>query len=129
MAYYNTCSNCGSNLDPGETCDCQHNASDCAQIGHIETCKNTAKIVCDLMDEFERTDPPEYVALISMLGSIMTKGREFFSYENIRYPEEVFLAAIDRLTVYRETPYSPDIPRSYFDNAIALIRSTWLNAA
>lgn len=23
MAYYNTCPNCGSNLDPGETCDCQ----------------------------------------------------------------------------------------------------------
>ena len=22
MAYYNTCPNCGSNLDPGEKCDC-----------------------------------------------------------------------------------------------------------
>lgn len=22
MAYYNTCLNCGSNLDPGEKCDC-----------------------------------------------------------------------------------------------------------
>lgn len=22
MAYYNTCSICGSNLDPGEICDC-----------------------------------------------------------------------------------------------------------
>ena len=23
MAYYTTCPNCGSNLDPGERCDCQ----------------------------------------------------------------------------------------------------------
>lgn len=23
MAYYQTCPNCGSNLDPGERCDCQ----------------------------------------------------------------------------------------------------------
>lgn len=23
MAYYNTCPNCGSHLDPGEKCDCQ----------------------------------------------------------------------------------------------------------
>lgn len=23
MAYYNTCPNCGSNLDPGEKCDCE----------------------------------------------------------------------------------------------------------
>ena len=23
MAYYNTCPLCGSNLDPGEPCDCQ----------------------------------------------------------------------------------------------------------
>lgn len=23
MAYYNVCPYCGSNLDPGETCDCQ----------------------------------------------------------------------------------------------------------
>ena len=22
MAYYNTCPNCGANLDPGEPCDC-----------------------------------------------------------------------------------------------------------
>lgn len=22
MAYYNTCPNCGANLDPGERCDC-----------------------------------------------------------------------------------------------------------
>ncbi len=24
MAYYNTCPNCGSNLDPGEKCDCEN---------------------------------------------------------------------------------------------------------
>lgn len=23
MPYYNTCPNCGSSLDPGESCDCQ----------------------------------------------------------------------------------------------------------
>lgn len=23
MAYYNTCSRCGANLDPGELCDCE----------------------------------------------------------------------------------------------------------
>ena len=23
MAYYNTCSKCGANLDPGEPCDCE----------------------------------------------------------------------------------------------------------
>ena len=23
MAYFNTCPNCGSNLDPGEKCDCR----------------------------------------------------------------------------------------------------------
>ncbi len=23
MAYYNTCPNCGANLDPGEPCDCE----------------------------------------------------------------------------------------------------------
>ena len=23
MAYFNTCPNCGSNLDPGEKCDCK----------------------------------------------------------------------------------------------------------
>ena len=23
MAYYNVCQNCGSNLDPGERCDCE----------------------------------------------------------------------------------------------------------
>jgi hypothetical protein len=25
MSYYRTCSDCGSNLDPGETCDCKLN--------------------------------------------------------------------------------------------------------
>lgn len=25
MAYFNTCCNCGANLDPGEKCDCQQN--------------------------------------------------------------------------------------------------------
>ena len=24
MAYYNTCQNCGANLDPGEICDCEN---------------------------------------------------------------------------------------------------------
>ena len=24
MAYYNVCPDCGSNLDPGERCDCQN---------------------------------------------------------------------------------------------------------
>lgn len=24
MAYYDTCPECGANLDPGEKCDCQH---------------------------------------------------------------------------------------------------------
>lgn len=24
MAYYNTCLNCGCNLDPGEKCDCEN---------------------------------------------------------------------------------------------------------
>lgn len=24
MAYYNTCPNCGCNLDPGEKCDCEN---------------------------------------------------------------------------------------------------------
>ena len=24
MAYYNTCPNCGSNLDPGERCECEN---------------------------------------------------------------------------------------------------------
>lgn len=24
MAYYNTCPNCGSNLDPSEKCDCEN---------------------------------------------------------------------------------------------------------
>ena len=27
MAYYNVCPNCGSNLDPGEKCDCQKEKS------------------------------------------------------------------------------------------------------
>lgn len=27
MAYYNICPNCGSNLDPGEKCDCQREKS------------------------------------------------------------------------------------------------------
>lgn len=26
MAYYNTCPNCGCNLDPGEKCDCESEA-------------------------------------------------------------------------------------------------------
>lgn len=26
MAYYNTCPNCGCNLDPGEKCDCEKEA-------------------------------------------------------------------------------------------------------
>lgn len=26
MAYYNSCPYCGSNLDPGEMCDCQQEA-------------------------------------------------------------------------------------------------------
>lgn len=25
MAYFNTCPNCGANLDPGEPCDCVEN--------------------------------------------------------------------------------------------------------
>lgn len=28
MAYYNTCPNCGCNLDPGEKCDCEKERED-----------------------------------------------------------------------------------------------------
>lgn len=28
MAYYNTCPNCGANLDPGEPCDCEKERED-----------------------------------------------------------------------------------------------------
>lgn len=31
MAYYNTCPYCGSNLDPGETCDCRMAKGETAQ--------------------------------------------------------------------------------------------------
>lgn len=28
MPYYNTCSRCGANLDPGEKCDCQRESTE-----------------------------------------------------------------------------------------------------
>lgn len=28
MAYYRTCDHCGSNLDPGESCDCRGNVKE-----------------------------------------------------------------------------------------------------
>ena len=28
MSYYRTCPSCGSNLDPGEICDCQDKTND-----------------------------------------------------------------------------------------------------
>ena len=32
MAYYNTCLSCGSNLDPGERCDCENNKKKMEQM-------------------------------------------------------------------------------------------------
>ena len=30
MAYFNTCPECGANLDPGETCNCKRKKSEAA---------------------------------------------------------------------------------------------------
>lgn len=128
MAYYNTCSNCGSNLDPGELCDCRNN-EERAQTGHVETRKNTTELVLNLMDEYQRTDPPKYISIIAMIGGMLARRGKSFDFESIQYPKEVFTASIEHLKECRESVHFQDIPRSYFDNAIALIQRTWLDAA
>jgi hypothetical protein len=40
MSYYRTCPDCGSNLDPGEICDCQLNYEEDTDHEN-ETAKNT----------------------------------------------------------------------------------------
>lgn len=43
MAYFNTCPDCGSHLDPGEKCDCQDEKEHTKEIEQKETlkCDNT----------------------------------------------------------------------------------------
>ena len=127
MAYYNTCPNCGSNLDPGELCDCQGN-EDC-NYAEDERVQSTAKLALELMDEYQRTDPPKYISIIAMVGGMLAKRGKSFNHESIQYPKEVFIASIEHLKECRESVHFKDIPRSDFDNAIALIQRTWLNAA
>ena len=35
MAYYNTCSNCGAHLDPGEKCDCRKEVEENTSGKHL----------------------------------------------------------------------------------------------
>ena len=40
MAYYDTCPNCGANLDPGERCDCAEEKNCSAELDiHEESLK------------------------------------------------------------------------------------------
>ena len=38
MAFYNSCPNCGANLDPGEICDCQKTEKAAPEAGTFESC-------------------------------------------------------------------------------------------
>ncbi len=38
MAYYNTCPDCGANLDPGERCDCTKEKSACVGTQNGQKC-------------------------------------------------------------------------------------------
>jgi len=46
MAYYNTCPRCGSNLDPGEKCDCEKEDKQKTEyiLQHIEVSKETGQL-------------------------------------------------------------------------------------
>lgn len=40
MAYYNVCPNCGSNLDPGESCECKSTSETAQKISKKENHKD-----------------------------------------------------------------------------------------
>lgn len=41
MAYYRTCPECGSNLDPGEACECRRKRKEPAPLQRERTQENT----------------------------------------------------------------------------------------
>lgn len=43
MSKYVTCPDCGANLDPGEQCDCKHNAVDNGAASNVFVRTNTEK--------------------------------------------------------------------------------------
>ena len=56
MSYYNVCEHCGSNLDPGEKCDCMN------QQEEKETRKMKEKVFCEREKE----------TLINLKGAFVT---------------------------------------------------------
>jgi hypothetical protein len=49
MSYYKTCPACGSNLDPGEKCDCQQEKDELQKyiLQHTDINKKTGQIFFD----------------------------------------------------------------------------------
>lgn len=54
MAYYNTCPHCGSNLDPGEPCDCMKRKQKAAEeIRKSLSVNGTTNQICFSFSEKE----------------------------------------------------------------------------
>ena len=124
MAYYNTCPNCGSNLDPGEQCDCQ-GIADRAQIGHNfhGLTKEEYTFFFNAMSEFRKTNPAAFVSTCALIQVMSNDEGNVYGFH---YPQDVFLEAIQDLEDARKsTTEDPDV----YIRAIALICDKWLKAA
>lgn len=49
MAYYNLCERCGSNLDPGERCDCVQ------EVVMVHNGEDTEDIICEIIKNHPNT--------------------------------------------------------------------------
>ena len=125
MAYYNTCPSCGSNLDPGEQCDCLR-PDEGAQIGHSSSQQAREMEFLTGLRHLRLNCPPRFIALLAVLNVIANGESENFGFQ---YPRKVLLESTEYLENSRQQrAHDPDMV-DIFDKSLALIRNKWINQA
>lgn len=112
MAYYNTCPNCGSNLDPGEKCDCTNESQ-------------TNEFLCCMLD-LKKNDPAGYVSACALLIAMSESQSNKYS---LKYPKQVFLDAIRKLEDHIVNNADDTDLCEKLVQAIAHICDNWLDKA
>ena len=123
MAYYNTCPNCGSNLDPGEQCNCE-DFNERSQIGTDDICKDQDKFL-QYIHEVMTNDPPAFISALA-LAHIMRNQTPDPIYA-AHYPRAIFEEA---LRITEEAAARDDTENADNYRAVAeFIRTYWLGQA
>ena len=123
MAYYNTCPDCGSNLDPGEKCDCRTTPNISPQNGHTHSIEDDTNYFARTLSDLQKHDPAAFVSTCALIQVMANGENENYGFQ---HPWSVFTGAIQYLENARKcSSEDPDI----YIRAIALICDKWIHNA